>query len=87
MPTIKVANGAVIKAEGSIELFLQNNEEPSQSEVTFYIFPDLPVQMIIGHATNIKWKAVLSWKERKWDITPNDKLVSKYDNMIRRHKC
>ena len=70
LPTIRVASGAVIKAAGSVELFVKGKGMTEATTVTFFIFPDLPVQAIIGHTTNLLWKAVLSWRDRSWEVKP-----------------
>ena len=70
LPSIKVASGNTIKAIGSIEAYIRFKEEISPA-VIFFIFPDLPVQAIIGHATNTLWQANLSWKLRTWEVTPS----------------
>ena len=43
--------------------------------VRFFVFPDLPVQAIIGHNTNSKWGANLSWKTRSWVVAPGNSWV------------
>ena len=71
LPCVQTAAGTVIKALGCVELQLKLQGAVKSEPVEFYVFQDLPVQGILGHDTNTKWEAQLSWKDRTWTITPD----------------
>ena len=70
LPVVRVASGQRVTAIGCIDLRLMLSKDLTSELVPFFIFPDLPVQAIIGNATNNRWKAALSWETKTWHITP-----------------
>ena len=71
LPVVRVASGQRIQALGCVDFKLKLNKNFQTEQVRFFVFPDLPVQAIIGHGTNSRWKANLSWKTHSWEVTPN----------------
>jgi hypothetical protein len=70
-----VASGQKIHALGCVDFQLKLNKDCTSEPVRFFVFPDLPVQAIIGHNTNSKWGANLSWKTQSWAVTPGNSWV------------
>ena len=72
LPRVTVASGTQVKALGCVELQLKlpqlSAPTPKQQ---FFIFPNLPVQAIIGHALNEAWGATLDWRTRTWAVQPD----------------
>ena len=71
LPVVRVASGQRVTAIGCIDLRLMFSEGLNSELVPFFIFPSLPVQAIIGHSTNTRWKAILSWETKTWQVTPH----------------
>jgi hypothetical protein len=74
LPTVRVASGQKIQALRCVDFQLKITKDCVTEPVRFFVFPDLPVQAIIGNNTNTKWGANLSWKTRSWVVTPANSL-------------
>ena len=70
LPTVRVASGQRIRSLGCIDFQLRLSENVISEPVRFFVFKDLPVQAIVGHRTNSRWKANLSWDTQTWSVTP-----------------
>ena len=64
LPTVRVASGQRVKSIGCVDLQLQLRPKTISEAVRFFIFPDLPVQAIIGNATNSFWKPTYHGKAK-----------------------
>ena len=76
LPSVRVASGAMVQASECFMIRLSRNGKANTEDLPFYVFKGLPVDVIIGNDTCLKWNAILSWKDLTWKYTTSDGITT-----------